>query len=572
MKKEKKIKQRRNFTTTVVILLVLFITGVVLIPFLQKKQDLRQRAQTVLDPLDWTLFVAGDGSFSFKYPQRLTEKPQGTYGVLMPQHTGDNVEYQNTFADISTYVENPNLKRNNIDTGVRYDGFNLLIFSNTSDLSLADWTREYMSILSRGFSYYTQESYNAIAVAQIHNSIQWLNVIGYGDFPINLYVAKLSNGNILVINKIEKQTGSMTQELESMLKTFSTPADSKATITKSPSNNPTITHGVTTTPTLAPQGCSIFLADLQPVSGVITSARGSAKITIINIDQTANEVKFNYSIVFDGLPQSEIIDMFITNPGPPVSTLGIGASLLDGINKKEYNGVDYMTVNVLEELKKQASFIRIDTENQVGGELRGGLICDGNSTPVTPSPPLPSISPVPGGINPNLPNTQAEVSIKIHGIGLGGNKLPKNLSRPVMIAIYNLENNFIAIGNGFATYDGKDLFRGILNLGGVESGTYYIRVAGPWTLLKAVKPEFQKIQNGTLNKLPQVTLMQGAYAQTSDWNTITLDDYNLYVDCLLQNVLCNFEYPYGLDINDNGKVDVVDYNLILDNYRSLSGA
>jgi hypothetical protein len=184
---------------------------------------------------------------------------------------------------------------------------------------------------------------------------------------------------------------------------------------------------------------------------------------------------------------------------------------------------------------------------------------------VTPLPTeIPEPTPVPGFVaKPD--DTQVYVSIKIIGIGIGGNAHPKHLSRHAQVEIFDLTNKSVAQGNGDLRYDGHDLFRGIIHLGKIDDGKYYIKIVGDNTLVRLVKPQFQILYNTNLNILPQVPLMQG---DINGDNIIDINDYNAVLPCF-QDTKC--QYRDLIDLNDDGTTNAIDYNLLLFNFWGAQG-
>lgn len=175
--------------------------------------------------------------------------------------------------------------------------------------------------------------------------------------------------------------------------------------------------------------------------------------------------------------------------------------------------------------------------------------------------PTPSTYP---GYTRNPLDTQVLVSLKIPSIGTGGNKSPKNATRPVDITVYNIDNKQVAKGSGQIKYEG-DLFSGVIHLGTVPNGTYYVKIASPFILQKIAKPQFQTLQNDQLNTIPRITVIQGDLNRD---NNLTLVDYNLALACF-QSKQCSTKA--AIDLNDDGVANVADYNLLLQNFWEYRG-
>jgi hypothetical protein len=186
------------------------------------------------------------------------------------------------------------------------------------------------------------------------------------------------------------------------------------------------------------------------------------------------------------------------------------------------------------------------------------------SAPLTPPSSTSTPSPTPSIIL-NPIDTKVHVSVRLAGIGQGGNKSPKHLTRQVVIAVFNLENRPVIAGNGFLKYNGKDAFEGTIHLGQVANGTYYIKIASANTLVSLVLPQFQTIHYDKQNSLPTIFLTQGDIDQN---NVIDIDDYNLALPCFQRRACGGYT---AIDINDDGSVDVIDYNLFLSSFKRYEG-
>ncbi len=165
----------------------------------------------------------------------------------------------------------------------------------------------------------------------------------------------------------------------------------------------------------------------------------------------------------------------------------------------------------------------------------------------------------------NQTDTQVVAKIKVPGVGNGGNKSPKNLTRQVVIGIYDSNNKLVLVGSGFLQYDGNDLFTGPIHLGQMANGTYYIKIASQGTLLSLVLPTFQKINSEEQNILPAVILIQG---DLNTDNVIDIEDYNLALPCF-QDKKCSNKNV--IDFNDDGTTNAIDYNIFLSGFKSSDG-
>ncbi len=196
-----------------------------------------------------------------------------------------------------------------------------------------------------------------------------------------------------------------------------------------------------------------------------------------------------------------------------------------------------------------------------------------SASPTAPTAPpqvtiTPSITEAPKptpSIITNPTDTVVDVSIRVNGVGATGNKSPKHLTRQVSVDILDQSNKPLVSGNGFLKYDGKDLFRGEIHLGQLARGTYFIKVASNYTLVSQVLPEFQNVTDENTNILPTVNLTQGDLNKN---NIVDINDYNLALPCF-QSKICQTKNI--IDFNDDGKADVIDYNILLSAFHQYEG-
>jgi uncharacterized protein YkwD len=184
---------------------------------------------------------------------------------------------------------------------------------------------------------------------------------------------------------------------------------------------------------------------------------------------------------------------------------------------------------------------------------------------VIPSPTLsPSPTPPPEYV-PNPLDMQLLISAKLSGIGSDGNKQPVHKTREVTVTIFDTENSEVKNGTGFLVYDGSDLFRGVIHFGPVENGIYYVKVGSEYTLASTVEPVFQQLNSNRLNVLPFTLLMQGDMNKD---NVIDIKDYNTALGCF-QNKRC--DDAENIDFNEDGSANIVDYNILLQNFWESPG-
>lgn len=217
-------------------------------------------------------------------------------------------------------------------------------------------------------------------------------------------------------------------------------------------------------------------------------------------------------------------------------------------------------------------------DNNNNGLIDGGdPVChtDKNANnPGTYDPNLPEISPATPIPTPG--NTSISVKVLLDGIGNRGdntnpnastlsNKNPKHKTKNAVIQVYNIDNKLISSNSGIITYVNNDgNFQGKISLGSsLTSGSYYFKIKTERYLRKLITG-IQTITAGKDNVLPVVAQVTG---DIDNDNKLNILDYNLLLDCysdLAEAVDCKSAYKKNeTDINDDGLCNQIDYNLFL---------
>lgn len=193
-----------------------------------------------------------------------------------------------------------------------------------------------------------------------------------------------------------------------------------------------------------------------------------------------------------------------------------------------------------------------------------------NSPTISPTT-SPSVTPQPTAqITPSPTITQSpnevtlSLSIKIPGIGPGGNLKPLSLTRAVVISIFNTQNQQVKQVSAPLNFDGNN-FTGTIDAGAIPTGTYYIKLKTSNTLQKLVEPQLNYLKQGTTTTIPNQIMIPG---DLNDDNQLNIMDYNMFLSCI-QNTGCQDET--AADLNDDGKIDIIDYNLLLSGFAQLIG-
>lgn len=201
---------------------------------------------------------------------------------------------------------------------------------------------------------------------------------------------------------------------------------------------------------------------------------------------------------------------------------------------------------------------------------------------VTPTITVPTNTPFPTA-TPIPPNhTSVALSLKLHGIGLGGDNLnptnpgnqnPLTPQRIVSLEIYNRTGALVTQENGTITFNSATgIFTGIVDLGTSFTTDDYTLKLKTNKYLRRLIPGIHDLVATQQYSAPQVALVVG---DVNGDNALNIVDYSLIIDCY--SVVgtpraCEDQAKKAqMDINDDGKVDGVDYNLFLRELLTQSG-
>lgn len=193
-------------------------------------------------------------------------------------------------------------------------------------------------------------------------------------------------------------------------------------------------------------------------------------------------------------------------------------------------------------------------------------------TPTPTKTPTPTLTPV-----PTLLGTSFNLTVFQHGIGSSGdntnpanslsNKNPLTKQIDADLQMYDVSNQLIGSGSGKLTYNAANgNYTGLIGIkpDGFPTGKYTLKVRTSQHLRKLMTG-IQTIEYGKENDgLPSVSLVAG---DSNNDNRLNIIDYNLMLDCysdLSVAVACNDpKKKIVTDFNDDGAVNQIDYNLFL---------
>jgi len=199
--------------------------------------------------------------------------------------------------------------------------------------------------------------------------------------------------------------------------------------------------------------------------------------------------------------------------------------------------------------------------------------------PTNPPPPPPGTTetptPVPSVTATPTPtvtagNTNLSLTICPHGIAnCGDNANPSSqgntnlqrTTRPVTVTVSDLQNNPVTTVQGTVIFDSASgTFKGTINTGTLASGQYSIKITMPQYLTKQIGV-VQQITSGQQNVLPEIFLIAG---DINGDNKLNILDYNAITSCFgTKQNSSSCQSKTAADLDDDGIVDGVDYNLFL---------
>lgn len=200
----------------------------------------------------------------------------------------------------------------------------------------------------------------------------------------------------------------------------------------------------------------------------------------------------------------------------------------------------------------------------------------GNGSGITPgNSPTPQLT-----HTPSSGDLIFSLMLALPGIGAnGGNTHPLHPARKAYIVFYNLDTGEIFTKDEILVFDGKYFIKPQFDMGKIPPGNYEIFARSPFTLTTRlsqvdgtstfVVPD----QNSTTNTQPFIvpasTLILGDVAPSASLKTfgddiLDLLDYNTVINCYKHNsVSATCTNIQGADLDDNGLVDGIDYNILL---------
>lgn len=200
---------------------------------------------------------------------------------------------------------------------------------------------------------------------------------------------------------------------------------------------------------------------------------------------------------------------------------------------------------------------------------------------LTPIIPTSTVRPTPSTVvSTTAPGiTILNFSLLLHGIGKAGDAArasyvsndPIDAVRNIKVEVFNDSNVSVLILTGTVAYD-KDSgsFVGSISVSNLQSGVYNLEIKIP-QYLKVRIPDQIAITNGTVNQIPEVSLYAG---DVNNDDLLSILDFNSIMDCFVNifspRACSDPMKKMRSDLNNDGKVNQVDYNLFLREFANLT--
>lgn len=305
---------------------------------------------------------------------------------------------------------------------------------------------------------------------------------------------------------------------------------------------------------------------------------------------TMSDIKYlnTHSEVVGGDAQQKLFDFTITNRsgGGFIKNVIINdytaysqspkTSVISGLDSgHQIEGVAFKNLIIAGKLCKSIEDANISTSNATGITFSEGPAP--TSIPPTNNPTnnptqLPTNPPAGGGITINM-------QLLLHGIGKGGdnanpgsggNPTPIHTTRTITATLINASGQPQTQANGTIQYNSASgNFTGNITISSVPAGAYLVKIKVPGFLQKQL-PTIVDTTKQTTFTPTQAAVVTGDV--TND-NTLSLADYIMITNCFGSKINTpSCQDKTAADINDDGKIDGIDYNLFLRELSTQNGA
>ncbi len=192
----------------------------------------------------------------------------------------------------------------------------------------------------------------------------------------------------------------------------------------------------------------------------------------------------------------------------------------------------------------------------------------GCTAPTVTTIPNPTTQPEPTSPQPTTPADPSNFSLKMNfkvklpGIGKANfeNSAPKNTNIDSTVTITDPQNGTAIkeIGVPLKYSEADAIFEGEFTYSDtVSEKEFTVKLKTPTSLAKKMPDTFQ--QKGQNQKTAELTLAMGDIVES---NEINVQDYNTFITCFKKLSSCSQESTERSDLNDDGKVDIDDLNIL----------
>jgi hypothetical protein len=190
----------------------------------------------------------------------------------------------------------------------------------------------------------------------------------------------------------------------------------------------------------------------------------------------------------------------------------------------------------------------------------------------TPTPTGPTPTPT-ATASATLQNAAVAVSVTLPGISpnaaIGDNTSPLHPTRNFDVSLYNNKDELVKTVSAPLTFNGAS-YNGVAKFSDIPIGSYIVKVKSDNSLYKAL-PGPKTLVSDTTIDTPTVALVTGNVDNTAgSENILDLSDYNALLSCF-DNKPCDAKLKVLTDLNDDGKVDSKDFNILLRGFATRTG-
>lgn len=172
-----------------------------------------------------------------------------------------------------------------------------------------------------------------------------------------------------------------------------------------------------------------------------------------------------------------------------------------------------------------------------------------------------------------LQNAAVSISVTLPGIspntGINDNPVPLHPTRNFDVSLYNDQDELVKTETASLTFNGTS-YDGIATFSDIPAGSYVVKVKSDNSLIKAI-PGVKKLESDKTVTTSQIALVTGNVDDGSgSKNILDLSDYNALLSCF-DNKACDVKLKLLTDLNDDGKVDSRDFNILLRGFATRTG-